>query len=175
MHCNSPSNRIRKGVIRGEKWIYKSSRGSSRNFSVQCTSIKFKFNIISPSLTSDPDFVQVIKKCNYSPHLNKVLNVYLPLRVQVSGDWNHEAYFCIQGSTLKTWRGGQFQVRLLETNTRKLLPDRKPIKNMSWGFFDVHILSPTMYRVLWSWDEDPTQVEKRNCWIFVSDRQRLFF
>lgn len=50
------------------------------------------------SVNIDPSFVQVIKIANVHPTWMKVLNVYLPQRVQVSEDWNNEAYFCIQGS-----------------------------------------------------------------------------
>lgn len=83
--------------------IYKSSRGSSGNISVQCISVAQPHSIIYEYLCfhwkTKPDFVQLKEICNYHPTWMKVLNVYLPQRVQVSGDWNHEAYFCIQGST----------------------------------------------------------------------------
>lgn len=40
MHCNSPDSELdRESNQSWEMWIYKSSRGSSRNISVQCTSV----------------------------------------------------------------------------------------------------------------------------------------
>lgn len=159
MHGNSPVSELdRESNHSWEMWIYKSSRGSSRNISVQCTSVaqphRSNLNMLGKQIfLLIGKFILILcrlkKKCNYSPHLNESFKCVLTTEGTGERGLKPWSIFLHSGLHLKDMTVRPISSKkMLETNTRKSLPDRIPIENMSWEYFDVHILSPTMYSVM---------------------------
>lgn len=158
------------------------------NHSGKCGSIRAAeaavviFPYSALTLHSHNNFVQVrkfINMCNYSPHLNESFKCVLTTKgYRWAGGggglkpWSIFFFFAFRAPLKRHDSEANFKSKkLLETN-EKSLPDRIPNREI-WAENSLMCTYFHQQReVLWSWDGDPTQLEKkpRESGILVTSR-----
>lgn len=143
------------------------------NHSGKCGSIRAAeaavviFPYSALTLHSHNNFVQVrklINMCNYSPHLNESFKCVLTTegyRWAGGTETMKHIFFLHSGLHLKDTTVRPISSQKTVRNKRKSLPDRIPNREI-WAENSLMCTYFHQQReVLWSWDEDPTQLEKK--------------